>query len=483
MRPDSQRDIDFLFTGTLTSYRQQILESLRNKGYRVYSEPATTGQFYREQLLSRSCITLNLKQHSTWPYPSNSRFHYHLSHASLLLTEKCEYSCDLDVYVEQSCNIIPDAIISLNRGGYSERAEYALKKFSKERPMKDLMASLIKASLPGEILSWLKSEAVRFPIMNSNQHYRQDCINEKENALVCFPVKRIWQEHLLSSLGEVFTIRVLYMKDILAEFGSIHLLTVYTEAYINSAKVSVVFFDVERFHINFDDKKEDFIEFYKVIGRLKVIPFLFDDAVYREKNLQLIRSLNYEIILTACPISALKFHEQGIPAKFFPLEGHEKWYFHQHENRDIDILFYGTLRKGKRRQYLAELEAAGFSITRVGDEKRSLSITELCDYLRRSKIVINFSESCDISGVYYQFKGRILEAGFCGALCVSEKSPSASLLFGKDLPQFNTLEECMSLLRFFLENPDCYENSRMAFISRCELYRPVEILKEIFNKE
>jgi hypothetical protein len=243
--------------------------------------------------------------------------------------------------------------------------------------------------------------------------------------------------------------------------------------------VSTVFFDVERFHRCFDLDTLDFSEFLRVIQTLTVYPFLFDDVVYRDGNVKLLKTLNFKTILTACPVSVLKYEEQGMPATFFPLEGHEQWYYRSDAPRDIDILFYGTLRKGKRKEYIDQLRQSGLSVTHAGDERRSLKISELCNYIRRSKIVINFSEAFDYQGLLYQFKGRILEAGFCGSLCVSERNPPGGLLIGPDLPQFSTMPECVALLRHLLQDSAAFERARFAFAARCQAFRPVSLLERL----
>ncbi|MCB1918818.1 MAG: glycosyltransferase family 1 protein [Candidatus Competibacteraceae bacterium] len=488
MRPDAERDIDFLFTGSLTPYRQRILANLERKGYRVHAAPAMTGHFHREQLLSRTRIALNLRQHADWLYPSNSRFHYHLNNASLLLSERCHYSCDLDAYVEHSTDIVHDAIISLSQGHFSERAESALAEFAKARPMERLMASLMKSSLTEEKLAWLgvkpdDKAAARTGYENVERYYDAIPVKEKENALICLSIKPLWEDHLLSSLKEMFNIcQIFYLTELIDRLGSVDNLSSFVNDFVSREKISAIFLGVERLHKKYTKFYQKFIDFYSAIQCRKIYPLLFDDVIFQKENFDLLSSGPFELILTACPLSAFKYHEHNMPAVFFPLEGHEKWYFYKHNCRDIDVLFYGDVSKGKRRNYLYKIEKSGLSVTYVGDQKRSLSIAELCEYLRRSKIVLNFSESFSASGgIYYQFKGRILEAAFCGALCISEKNPPASLIFGNDLPQFNTADECVHLINFFLSNPVYYEKARITFVCRSELYRPTKIIKEIFG--
>lgn len=99
-RPDDQKDIDFVFTGTLTDYRKKILYQFETKGYRVVALPMLTAAFHREDIIARSKIALNIKQHAQWLHPSNSRFFYHLMNRSILVSEPSPFKCDLGAYVD-----------------------------------------------------------------------------------------------------------------------------------------------------------------------------------------------------------------------------------------------------------------------------------------------------------------------------------------------------------------------------------------------
>lgn len=155
LRPDVERDIDFLFTGTLTPYRREVLGALADRGYRVHSAPMLTAHFHREDLVSRTRIALNLRQHASWLHPSNNRIHYHLNNASLLLSEACAVACDLDPYVEHGEPVVEAAIAALEHGHYTEKGEAAYARFANERAMGPLMRALLDTSLTPEVATWL----------------------------------------------------------------------------------------------------------------------------------------------------------------------------------------------------------------------------------------------------------------------------------------------------------------------------------------
>lgn len=320
--------------------------------------------------------------------------------------------------------------------------------------------------------------------MNSTQ--------DKAPILVLIPAETLWQIHLFASLEECFTVHIIYINEKINELGNFDLFTKYIKLYLEHTKISIIFFDIERFCRFFNMDENDFSVFFSVIGSKRLFPFFFDDIVFRNNNINTIKKLKFEKILTACPLSALKYRESMHDAAFFPLEGHNKWYFSKPDQmRDIDILFYGTLKKGDRKEQLSVIKNAGLNVTHIGGGKRLLSCEQLCDYIRRSKIVLNFSKSCPRAAgatrflpdgeIYYQFKGRILETGFCGTLCVSESNPPADILFGNALPQFTSTNECIDILKSLLQDNSHYENLRKNFVDISEQFRPVTILKSLFK--
>lgn len=143
-RPDSEKDIDVLFTGTLTTERTAILESLQDNGLVVKSSILFTAPFHRDDLIARSKLVINIKQHPNWQHESVGRIFYHLSNASLLITETCKYQSDLHDFVIEKQGSWLDAIQEqLDIGNYCERGLSASQQFMRERPASVIMASLL----------------------------------------------------------------------------------------------------------------------------------------------------------------------------------------------------------------------------------------------------------------------------------------------------------------------------------------------------
>lgn len=139
-----QKDIDVLFTGTITSYREKILNTLTKAGIRVVTGKINTPDHLREDFVSRSRLALNLKQNPEWPYPSNSRFYYHIMNYSPLLTEQCEEVCDLDGYVEHvKSEHLVETVSQLLNSDLEAQSILRFEGLKKEQPMAPLMEHLL----------------------------------------------------------------------------------------------------------------------------------------------------------------------------------------------------------------------------------------------------------------------------------------------------------------------------------------------------
>lgn len=143
-KPEAHKDIDAIFTGTLTKHRLDVIEALEARGIKAIArKPLNTVQ--REDLIARAKIGINLKQTVDWKYASNSRYHYHLSNNSLLVSEHCEVPCDLSRYVVEAS---PDGLAEtclewLANPRRQQEADERLARFAAEMPMTRLLGGLL----------------------------------------------------------------------------------------------------------------------------------------------------------------------------------------------------------------------------------------------------------------------------------------------------------------------------------------------------
>jgi hypothetical protein len=85
-----EKDIDFLFIGSVTAHRRTLLDSLTNRGHRV-ATLFSDDTLFRNDLIARSRVHVSMKQsndidHLPWP-----RHTYLLNNKCLIVSERCMY--------------------------------------------------------------------------------------------------------------------------------------------------------------------------------------------------------------------------------------------------------------------------------------------------------------------------------------------------------------------------------------------------------
>lgn len=147
--PKEHKDIDAIFTGTLTRHRHALIHGLEKRGIKaVATKPLNFLQ--REDLIARSKIGLNIKQTESWLYPSNSRYHYHLQNDSLMVSEHCPVQCDLSPYIveAETGGFIERCCDVLSEGNWAHEASVRRERFMTEMPMTKLFPPLLDATFP-----------------------------------------------------------------------------------------------------------------------------------------------------------------------------------------------------------------------------------------------------------------------------------------------------------------------------------------------
>ena len=87
-RPENKpprRDIDFVFTGTMTPYRNYLVDQLRKKGFSVVA--SFYDSYIRHSYQTRAKIALHIKQDPVWSFSSTLRLHTLLMNSVYVLAE------------------------------------------------------------------------------------------------------------------------------------------------------------------------------------------------------------------------------------------------------------------------------------------------------------------------------------------------------------------------------------------------------------
>jgi hypothetical protein len=149
--PEAQKDIDFYFSGTITSYRESLLKELQRRGHTVLAHEQGAAPYLRDEWQSRAKVCLSLRLDEANLIPSVSRMHYHLHQANYLIHERYELPCALDPYV---LHVPPNELVdwaeaALEVPDRREAAQGMLQRFRDGLSMRALLPPLMKASLEG----------------------------------------------------------------------------------------------------------------------------------------------------------------------------------------------------------------------------------------------------------------------------------------------------------------------------------------------
>jgi hypothetical protein len=256
------------------------------------------------------------------------------------------------------------------------------------------------------------------------------------------------------------------------------------ENYIEKINLLCKKYDVVFYHYEF--AWEGLGKYLHRIEHKKIVVLFFDDIPFHEKNLHDLEGAKFECILSASPLSVLKYRTFGYRAYFMPLEGSNEKYFPASSQIDrYDFFFSGSDRAGRK----DFIDVLGRLATQAGYKaflslEKQLSLNEYLAALRASKIVVNLSQNCDSGRTQFQFKGRILEAAFSGSYCISEYCPEAEIIFPNgSLLFFRTPQEMEKLLWNFLSDANRLSKYTQAFFEFSKRYRPQVVMDRLIQLE
>ncbi len=303
-----------------------------------------------------------------------------------------------------------------------------------------------------------------------------------KKVLIIFKYPRgNWNPAIISKFSNFYETDYLYLSD----FKDKNFENVISEInkVIDKKKIDITVFDVDYF------KFTNFFFIEKIICKKKIL-ITGDDFDLHEMNS--ITASACDLVLSACPLSVLKYKEKGYESYFISFEPGK---INENSNsKDIDVLFFGALSED-RKEILKYISEQGISLKNVGHEEGDFGLDEkeLFKLISKSKIVLNLSKSRSksvksftsesIFNYNYHFKGRIIMAGLNGAACVSEYSPGQELFFNnQQLPSFYTKEECVTILKKMLSDEQILSKYTNQFVSRSkELYEDKKNFHPIFD--
>lgn len=298
-----------------------------------------------------------------------------------------------------------------------------------------------------------------------------------------------WNQLFLDKFSECYCLEVIYINEHVHRFG-FNIFTHEIEKHIESNAISIVFLDIE-FYSGFG---VDLINILKHCAKLIFVTL--DDISFHEFNF--INAMYCDLVTCADPIAVLKYREKGIESELLLLENSNQFYLEANLiDKDIDILFFGSLEKGGRREFIDNLINEGFKVVvHSPDMGITIPYSELAHLICRAKIVLNLSQTHVTSSryesflpveTYYQFKGRVIEAALGLAVCVSEYAPSVELMFGRDtVLMFKDISDCIDTLHIILGNAGLQKQLATKFnkltIEKYEQVVQVDLLVKSIDK-
>ena len=305
-------------------------------------------------------------------------------------------------------------------------------------------------------------------------------MNKKsESILFIFKNIRWPQEFIISKFSHYYKTEKIFISNIIDKSNG-EILEFINET-IKKKNISTIIFEGD--HISIFN-----YSFIESIKGVKKGLLLFDDFMYHDINLLTANACNF--ILTGCPHSSLKFKKKGYKSLFIPIESNGN-IFKKFSNvkKKIDVLFFGHLNE-YRKDYVNYIRNNGINLKTVSiQDKENPKHEDLVKLINESKIVINFSRaeflkkkyfSSTVYNNYYQFKGRLYQTGLCGTACITEYSPSHSLVFNdSELINFKSKEECISVLKKILSDEKSLEFYAKNLYEKCLSLEDKNYIKKI----
>ncbi len=271
----------------------------------------------------------------------------------------------------------------------------------------------------------------------------------KHKVLVVFKFWSPWNIHIVEKLSQNFKLYFCFYIQLAQEIADEKLIVSYFLNAYSHLSVSAIILDSGFF----PQLQKRFCQTISRMG-CKVGHLLFDDG---PMFLQNIESMPYsDFVLTACPLSMLKYREIGLEASFFPLTCESLVNrFGDRSNLDklYDLCFVGHGSKCDRPELLNMLTGLNKLRLRIHDRSAHGDLPDEQMYKIRFNSLYTLSPSKSEYEVYgvdqpkhiryvRQLKGHVEEALFCGSAVIAEESVALDLIDPqKTILRFSSVSE------------------------------------------
>ena len=165
-----------------------------------------------------------------------------------------------------------------------------------------------------------------------------------------------------------------------------------------------------------------------------------------------------DLVLTTSPDTCLWYLIENAPAIYWPLASNPD-IFYPREHKIYDVVFVGG-NYGLRGKLVKKIRKAGIKIEVFGPgfPNGFINAVRMSEVFGQAKIILG-SGHVGYNEDIFTLKLRDFDATMSGSLYITNRNPDLLQLFkeDKEIECYNTFDECISKIKFYLANPDRLE--------------------------
>jgi hypothetical protein len=165
-----------------------------------------------------------------------------------------------------------------------------------------------------------------------------------------------------------------------------------------------------------------------------------------------------DLVLTTSPDTCPWYVTEGCPAIYWPLASDPELFYPRPE-KVHDVVFVGG-KYGSRGKLVHELTAAGIKVDAFGPgwPNGFIDAKRISEVFGQAKIILG-SGYVGYNTNILTIKLRDFDATMSGALYITNRNPDLLRLFGEgdEIECYDTIDECVRKVKFYLGNPDRME--------------------------